>query len=159
MTRYSEGLKLMEEYCGHAKDNIIALSTITTNSDGHHYPCVREVDALYEGGIFYVITWAKSNKMLQIEENETVAFSVSYEGISGNGVARNLGWVLKPENAKIRSKLRNAFSDWYEEANNEQDEDCVILAIEVTHGRIFKDHGETCYNLDFINKLEISEEK
>jgi len=40
--------------------------------------------------------------------------------------------VLKPENAEIRSKLRNAFRDWYEEANNEKDEDCIILAIEVT---------------------------
>jgi hypothetical protein len=66
---------------------------------------------------------------------------------------------IKPENAKIRTKLRHAFSNWYEEANNEQDENCVILAIELTKARIFKDHGEICYNLDFINKSEVTEEK
>lgn len=159
MSRYSEGLKLMEECCGNAKDNIIALSTITTNADGYHYPSVREVDALYEEGIFYVIAWAKSNKMKQIEQNESVAFSVSYEGISGNGIARNLGWVLKPENAKIRTKLRHAFSNWYEKENNEQGQNCVIMAIELTEARIFKDHDKICYNLDLINKLEVTEEK
>lgn len=96
--------------------------------------------------------------MKQIKQNKEVSFSVSSEGISGRGVAENLGWILKPENVKIRIKLRNAFSDWYEEANNEQDKNCVILAIHLTQGRIFKDLGAISYNLDFLNKLEIIEE-
>ena len=31
-------------------------------------PCVRNVDAYYEDGAFYVITYALSNKMKQIEK-------------------------------------------------------------------------------------------
>ena len=38
------------------KDNIIALATVENGM-----PCVRNVDAYYEDGAFYVITYALSN--------------------------------------------------------------------------------------------------
>ncbi len=157
MNRYEEGLKLMEETCGNGKDNVIALSTIVMDqsADETPSPCVREVDAYYEDGVFYVTTWGKSNKMQQIAQNKKVAFSVCFEGISGNGIGENLGWVLDPKNAEIRTKLRKVFSDWYDEANNEQDENCVILAIHITKATIFRDHGAVQYHMDFVNKLEI----
>jgi general stress protein 26 len=161
MNRYEEGLRLIEESCGNGKDNVIALSTIAMESsaDGTPYPYVREVDAYYEDGVFYVTTSAKSNKMQQIAQNKEVAFTVCFEGISGSGVGENLGWVLDPKNAEIRTKLRKAFIDWYDQANNEQDENCVILAIRITRGKIFRDHGAVRYNMDFVNKLEIEEGK
>ena len=147
----------MEETCGNGKDNVIALSTIVMDqsADETPSPCVREVDAYYEDGVFYVTTWGKSNKMQQIAQNKKDAFSVCFEGISGNGIGENLGWVLDPKNAEIRTKLRKAFSDWYDEANNEQDENCVILAIHITKATIFRDHGAVQYHMDFVNKLEI----
>ncbi|MBN1370920.1 MAG: hypothetical protein JW987_03090 [Anaerolineaceae bacterium] len=156
MNRYEEGLKLLEESCGNGKDNVIALSTIAMepSADGTPFPYVRDVDAYYEDGVFYVTTWAKSNKIQQIARNKEVAFAVRLEGISGNGIGENLGWVLNPKNAELRAKLRQAFSDWYDQANNEQDENCVILAIRLTKGRIFRDHGAVRYNLDFVNKCE-----
>ena len=157
MSRYEEGLKLIEESCGNSKDNVIALSTIAIQEDSNQnpFPCVRDVDAYYEEGVFYITTWAKSNKILQIEENNTVAFAVCFEGISGIGIAENLGWVLEPKNNEIRAKLRKAFADWYDHANNEQDKNCIILAIRITKVSIFRDHGAVRFNLDFVNKKEL----
>lgn len=157
MNRYEEGLRLIEESCGNGKDNVIALATIAVepSAEGNPYPYVREVDAYYEDGVFYVTTWGESNKMLQIAKNKEVAFVVCQEGISGYGVGENLGWVLDSKNAEIRKKLRKAFSKWYDHANNEQDENCVILAINIRRGTIFRDEGTVRYNLDFVNKKEI----
>ena len=161
MSRYEEGLRLIEESCGNGKENVIALATIALepSADGNPHPYVREVSAYYEDGVFYVTTWAKSNKMQQIAQNKEVAFAVCFEGVSGSGVGENLGWVLDPKNAEIRAKLRKTFIEWYDKANNEQDENCVILAIRITRGTIFRDEGAVRYNIDFVNKLEIEEGK
>lgn len=157
MSKYEEGLKLVEECCGNNKDNVIAVSTISidTNEDGLPYSFIRDVDAYYEDGVFYITTWAKSNKMKQIDQNKHVGFSVNYEGITGHGIGENLGWVLDPSNSEIRLKLRNAFSDWYDDANNEKDKNCVIMAVRITKCNIFRDHGAVRYNLDLVNKKEI----
>ena len=49
MSRYEEGIKLIEESCGNGKDNVIALSTVVMepNADGMPSSCVRDVDAYY----------------------------------------------------------------------------------------------------------------
>jgi hypothetical protein len=161
MSRYEEGLKLVEERCGNGKDNLISLSTIAmdANAEGNPRPYVRDVDAFYEDGVFYVTTWAKSTKMQQIAQNQEVAFAVCFEWFSGNGIGENLGWVLDPKNAAIRSKLREAFAIWYDDANNEKDEDCIILAIRITKATVIKDHGAVRYNMDFVNKVETTEGK
>lgn len=156
MDRFEEGLELIQESCGNGKDNIIALATVVVDKSlgGSPQPYVREVDAYYEEGVFYVTTWGESNKMIQITRNKEVAFTVCQEGISGIGIGENLGWVLDAKNAEIRTKLRRAFSQWYDHANNEQDENCVILAIRMTKGMIFRDEGAIRYNLDLVNKKE-----
>ncbi|MDR0395735.1 MAG: pyridoxamine 5'-phosphate oxidase family protein [Oscillospiraceae bacterium] len=159
MTRYEEGIQQIEVSCGGGKDNVIAVATIAIEPacDGKPYPCVREVDAFYEDGVFYITTTASSNKVLQAVNNNHAAFSVSSEGITGSAVAENLGWVLEPRNAAIRDKLRKAFSGWYDHANNEQDKDCAILALRITKAFVFKDHGAVRYILDLENKTEIIE--
>lgn len=159
MSRYEEGLSLLEERCGNGKDNLISLATIALekNEEGNPRPCVRDLDAYYEDGSFYIVTWAKATKMEQIAVNKEVAFSVCGEWVSGNGIGENLGWVLDPKNAGLREKLRKAFAVWYDEANNEQDESCVILAIRVKNAIVIKDHGAVRYRLDFANKVEASE--
>ncbi len=161
MSRYEEGLKVMEERCGNGKDNLISLATIAVepNADGNPRPYIRELDAYYEDGVFYVTTWSKSTKMQQIAQNQEVAFSVCSQWLSGNGIGENLGWVLDPKNAGIRSKLRAAFAEWYDFANNEADENCIILAIRITQATVIKDHGAVRYNMDFVNKVETEEEK
>ena len=159
MSRYEEGLKLIEESCGNGKDNVIALSTIAmeANADGKPRPYVRDVDAYYEDGVFYITTWAKSTKIRQIAQNPEVAFAVCFEGLSGNGIGENLGWVLAPQNVELRTRLREVFADWYDHANNEKDENCIILAIRITRAAIFRDHGAVRYNLDLVNKVETEE--
>ena len=58
---------------------------------------------------------------------------------------------------KDSNKLRKTFADWYDHANDEQNENCVILAIHITKCKIFRDHGAVRYSLDFVNRAEFEE--
>lgn len=144
MSRYDEAMAILVERFG--KDNLIAIAT----TDGE---CIynRMVDAFYDDGAFYVSTYALSNKMRQIEGHPDVAIC-AVDWFSGHGIGRNLGWVLDPENAEIRGKLREAFSAWYDHANNEQDKNCCILEIRMTDGMLIKDHHAVRYQIDFADK-------
>ncbi|HKM35294.1 MAG TPA: pyridoxamine 5'-phosphate oxidase family protein [Lachnospiraceae bacterium] len=157
MSMFEEGLKLIEEKFGNGKDNVISLATIAreTNLDGKPRPVVRSVDAYYEDGTFYVVTNGKSNKMLQIAQNQEVSVSGCLEMFTANGVGENLGWVLDPKNAEIRTKLRTAFAGWYDMANNESDENCCFLAIHLTRGTLNVNHWEKLYHMDFVNKTDM----
>lgn len=157
MSSYSEGLKLVEETFGNGKDNIISLATIARKpgADGKPRPAVRSVDAYYEDCTFYAVTYAKSNKMQQIAQNPEVSIAGCMEMFTANGLGENLGWVLDPKNAGIRTKLRTAFADWYDLANNEKDENCCILAVHLTKGTLNVNHWEKLYHMDFVNKTEM----
>lgn len=154
MNTFEEGFALLQETFGNGKDNLISVATIARepSEDGMPRPVVRCVDAYYENGTFYSVTYSKSNKMLQIEQNREVSVASAQEMFTANGVGENLGWVLKPENAEIREKLRKAFSEWYDMANNESDENCCILAIHLTKGTLNINHWEKLYHMDFVNK-------
>ena len=160
MNKYEEGLKLAEERCGNGKDNLIALSTIAMekNADGKPRPFVRDVDAYYEDGKFYISTNAKSIKMKQISQNKEVAFAVCGEWFSGNGIGENLGWVKDEKNADIRAKFKKIFN-WFDEVGGEDSPDSIVLCITITRGTLIKDHGAVRYNMDFVNKVETEEGK
>ncbi len=157
MSLYEEGLQLLEEKFGGGKDNLISLATIAREPgpDGKPSPVVRGVDATYEDGTFYVVTNAKSNKMLQIAQNPEVAVASLQEMFTASAVGENLGWALDPKNARLRAKLRTAFAGWYDMANNEQDENCCFLAIHLTKGTLNINHWEKLYHLDFVNKTDM----
>lgn len=157
MSMFEEGFKLLDEIFGNGKDNLISLATIARepSDDGKPRPVVRCIDAYYEDGTFYATTYAKSNKILQIEENQEVSIASSQEMFTASGKGENLGWILKPENSEIRSKLRSAFSEWYDIANNEEDENCCILAIHLTKGTLNINHWEKLYFMDFVNKTDM----
>ncbi len=154
MNEYEEGFKLLEEKFGNGKDNAVALATIARepNADGKPRPVVRTVDAYYEDGVFYVTTYGNSNKMRQIADNAEVSIAASPEMFTASGIGENLGWILDPKNAELRTKLRKAFAEWYDMANNEQDENCCILAIRLTRGTLNINHWEKLYHMDFVNK-------
>ena len=158
MSMYEEGLKLIEEKFGNGKDNVISLATIALeqNPQGKPRPVVRSVDAYYEDCTFYVVTYAKSNKMKQIVLNSEVSVAGCFEMFTANGIGENLGWVLDSKNAEIRTKLRTAFAEWYDMANNEKDENCCILAIHLTKGTLNINHWEKLYHLDFVNKTDMA---
>ena len=123
------------------KDNIIALATL---EDG--IPSVRNVNAYYENGAFYVITYALSNKMKQIEKNPTVAIAGDWFTAHGKGV--NLGYFGKEENAGIAKRMREVFQDWIDNGHNDfNDVNTCILCIRLTDGLLFS-HG-TRYEIDF----------
>lgn len=122
----AETEKIMKERF--AKDSIIAMAT---SVDG--IPYVRNVDGYYEDGSFYIITYALSNKMKQIEQNPVVA--ISGEWFTAHGKGENLGYFKKEENKKIADKLREAFAEWIDNGhNNFEDENTCILRIKLTDG-------------------------
>lgn len=150
MQKFDEAMKIMSERFG--KDSLIAIAT----TDGK---CLynRMVDAYFENGAFYVSTYSLSNKMRQIEQNPEVAVC-AVDWFSGHGTGKNLGWVLDPKNADIRLKLRNAFSAWYDHANNEQDKNCCILEIRLAGGMLIKDHHAVRYQINFKDKSALVSE-
>lgn len=129
----------MDERFG--KDNIIALATIAGD-----VPSVRNVNAYYEDGAFYVITYARSNKMKQINANPNVAIAGDWFTANGKGI--NLGYFGKYENKDIAEKLQKAFASWIDNGhNNFDDENTCILCIRLTDGVLFN-HGKR-YHIDF----------
>ena len=157
MSKYEEGLKLLEEKFGNGKDNIISLATIARElgDNGKVRPVVREVDAYYEDGTFYAVTYEKSNKVQQILQNSAVAVAVGGEWFTAIGTGENLGWVLDPKNTEMRIKLRTAFAAWYDMANNEKDENCCILAIHLAKGTLNINHWEKLYHMDFVSRTDM----
>ena len=127
-----EAEKIMIERFG--KDTVIALAT-TENG----IPYVRNVNAYYENGAFYIITYALSNKMKQIGSNPTVAIAGDWFTAHGKGI--NLGYFGKKENKTIAQKLKTAFAEWIDNGhNNFNDENTIILCVELTDGLLLS-HG------------------
>ncbi|MBE5804119.1 MAG: pyridoxamine 5'-phosphate oxidase family protein [Clostridiales bacterium] len=127
-----EAEAIMQERFSH--DNVLALATV---KDGA--PWVRSVNAYYENGAFYVITYALSNKMRQIAENPAVALAGDW--YTARGVGESMGYVGKRENQALTARLRQAFSSWIDNGHtNFADENTVILRIRVTEATLFS-HG------------------
>lgn len=125
-------------------DSIISLATTVDN-----IPYVRNVNAFYLDGSFYVLTYGLSGKMIQIEKNPMVAVAGEWFTSLGKGI--NLGYFGKPENEFIANKMKTVFSSWIDNGhNNFDDENTCILRIELTEGILFS-HG-TRYDIDFSAK-------
>ena len=133
MKRFSqEAEQIMIERFG--KDTLIALAT-TENE----VPYVRYVNAYYENGAFYIITYALSNKMQHIRANPVV--DIAGEWFTAHGKGINLGYFGKKENRMIADKLKNVFAEWIDNGhNNFGDENTIILCIELTDGLLLS-HG------------------
>ena len=130
---------ILNERFGH--DNLIPLATL----DGG-FPAVRNVNAYYENGAFYVITYASSNKMKQLVRNASCA--VCGEWFAAQGIGVSLGWVKAPDNLELFDKLKRVFAGWIENGHNDfDDKNCIILKIRLTNGTLFS-HG-TKYEIDF----------
>lgn len=131
--------KLMNERFGH--DNLIALATVDGDS-----PAVRTVNAYYEDGCFFIITYALSCKMQQIARNPKVA--ICGDWFTAHGVGISMGHILREENVDIADKLRSIFAEWYNNGHtNEADPNTIILRIKLTDGVLF--HHGTRFNIEF----------
>lgn len=130
--------KMTERFC---HDSLIALATVDGES-----PAVRTVNAYYEDGCFYTVTYALSGKMQQIGRNPKVA--VCGDWFTARGVAENMGHILLQENGALADKLRAAFASWYSNGHtNEADPNTIILRIRLTEGVLF--HHGTRYDITF----------
>ena len=141
MNKYNEAIQVMTERFGH--DTLISLATMDNNR-----PAVRIVNSYYENNSFYVITYALSNKMKQIESNPEIAFCG--EWFTAHGIGENLGYVREERNTAILTKLRAVFAEWYGNGHiNEDDPNTCILHIGLTDGVLF--NNGTKYEIDFVN--------
>ena len=133
MKKFSrEAEQIMMERFG--KDTIIALATTENET-----PYVRYVNAYYENGLFYVITYALSNKMKQIAQNPNVGICGEWFTAHGKGI--NMGWFCKEDNKVIAQKLREVFCEWINNGHNDfNDENTIILRVELTDGLLLS-HG------------------
>ena len=123
------------------KDSIIALATAAGEM-----PHVRNVDAFYEDGAFYVLTHGLSGKMKQIAQNPSVALSGEWFTAQGRGI--NLGYFGKEENSYIAGKMMQVFSAWIDNGHNNFDDiNTCILCIQLTRGVLFS--NGTRYEIDF----------
>lgn len=124
--------KIMVDRFG--KDTVIALATTEQGT-----PYVRNVNAYYENGSFYIITYALSNKMRQIKLNPAVAIAGDWFTAHGRGI--NLGYFGKPENLGIAGKLKRVFAEWIDNGHTDfRDENTIILRVELTDGLLLS-HG------------------
>lgn len=138
--KLNEELKeIMKERFG--KDSVIALATINQG-----IPYVRNVNAYYENGEFYIITHACSGKMKHIEKGPMVAIAGEWFTAHGRGI--NLGFFGKEENLEIADKLKAVFAEWIDNGHNDfEDENTIILCIKLVDG-VLLSHG-TVYNIEF----------
>ena len=123
------------------KDSIISLATSIDN-----IPYVRNVDAFYEDGSFYILTYGLSNKMKQIRQNPIV--SISGEWFTAQGIGIDLGFFGKEENKYIADKMKEFFSTWINNGhNNFEDTNTCILQIQLTNGILFSNGNR--YEIEF----------
>ena len=123
------------------KDSIVALATAIDN-----IPYVRSVDAFYEDGAFYVLTYGLSSKIKQIEQNPTVALSGEWFTAQGKGI--NLGYFGEADNSHIANKMKQVFSAWIDNGHtNLDDVNTCILCIRLSKGILFS--NGTRYEIDF----------
>lgn len=141
MNIYEKSMTVLSDLFG--KDFTFVLAT--ANED---VPSARVVDTYYENGIFWIVTYAKSNKMKDIENNPHVALCNNFHAFKGK--AHNAGHPLRAENKDIREKLIKVFEPWYFAHNNEGDEYMCYVKVEPVSGFFHKDG--TGYRVDFIEK-------
>lgn len=139
MGNYENAIKAMRELF--ERDYQFALATSDNN-----VPSVRFVDTYFDGNSFYVVTYAKSQKVKEILKNPSVALC-GRKAFVFYGKANKIGHPLLPENKLIREKLIVAFEPWYFKHNNENDENMCYIKIEPSNGFFHKDG--TGYKINF----------
>ena len=113
MNTYEKALLVMDELF--AKDYQFAMATVKGDT-----PSVRFIDTFFEDGLFYIVTYSKSQKVQEVKDNSQVSLCNKLYRFSGN--AYNIGHPLLLENSAIRGKLIKVFEPWYFAHNNENDE-------------------------------------
>lgn len=141
MTEYEQSLDVLLRLF--QRDYTFVLSTAKDN-----VPSQRVVDTYFYGGEFWIVTYAKSNKFLEIAQNPNVSLCNNFNIFCGK--AYSAGHPLDTQNKEIREKLIKVFEVWYFAHNDESDENMCYIRVAPQKG-FFHDKGKG-YSVDFINK-------
>lgn len=134
----SETTAILNERFG--QDRLITIGTSVQN-----IPYLRAVNAIYQNGWFYFVTFANSSKMKQMEENPVTAICGPW--FNGHGTAINLGPVSSKENYEIYLSLRHSFESWMKEGNISSTDDVILCGIQMKTGTLY--HEGQRYDLLF----------
>ena len=144
MSQYDDAIRMIAERFG--RDSLISIATVEGTR-----PYVRIVNGYYEGGSFYIITEAVSQKVQQIESHAEVA--ICGDWFTAHGIGQNLGSVRHERNVEIMATLRKIFADWYSTAYaNAYEPISCLLRIRLTDAiciDLEEKHGILKYVIDF----------
>ncbi len=142
MDNYQKAIQEMISLFG--RDHQFCLATFSGD-----VPSQRFVDTYFDGGSFYVVTYALSQKVKELSANPNVSLC-GRRMHSFSGRAYNIGHPLAPENAAIREKLVKVFGSWYFLHNNEQDVNMCYIRIDPLRGFFHRDGFG--YSVDFVSR-------
>ena len=156
MEEFKTAMGHLQEKFGN-KDNLIGISTIALepSTDGQPQPDARFVDAYYEDGAFYTVTYATTKKIQQITVNPHVALCYVVDSFTATGRGENLGWVKAEKNLELAAKLREIFAEWYQDANNDEDPNTCILKVTLEQGLWNFPHEGRSTAIDFMAKTVV----
>lgn len=143
---FNEAISVMKELYG--KD--VAMSLATVNGDKAN---IRILNAYYKENTFYVTTYALSNKMKEIYQNQNVA--LNHNLFVAHGIGKNIGNPLDEPNRELREELRKVFVAFYDKHVNEQDKNTCILKISLSDALVFAHDYK--YFIDFKNQIATRE--
>jgi hypothetical protein len=144
---FKEAAAVMTDLYG--KDTAMSLATV--NGDKAN---IRVVNAYYKENVFYVTTYALSNKMKEILKNPNVA--LNHHLFVAHGIGKNIGNPLDAPNLSLREELKRAFIAFYDKHVDEQDENTCILKISLNDALVFAHDFK--YIIDFKNQTATRED-
>lgn len=140
MDIFKSATELMKEQLGH--DVVISLATCTENGVN-----VRNVNGYYKDGSVYVVTYALTHKMKEIDRKPYVA--ICKDLMCAQGIGENLGSPKSESNKELREELKKVFVAFYERHVDEDDPKTCILKITLTNAVAFSQ--DTKYIIDYTN--------
>lgn len=135
---YARALEVMEENFNHVVEMSVASS-----ADGN--VAARDLNAYYHDGKFYVLGKRGNTLLEHIAKCPNVGLCHGSHNMQG--VARNLGHPLEPQNAALRKTLRHEFSLNYADYVEESNPDMCIVEIQLTKAETYTRYHR--YEIDF----------
>lgn len=136
---FDRAKEIMQENFGHVVEMCLA-SCVDNNVT------VRDLNAYYNDGKFYILSKASNSLVHDIAVNPRVGLCHGSHNIYGT--ARSLGHPLESKNAALRKLLKKQFSLNYDEYVTEHDKEMRIVEVTVTQAETYSRYHR--YEIDFV---------
>jgi hypothetical protein len=143
---FDEATNVMKELYG--KDIAMPLATVNETKAN-----IRVVNTYYNNNAFYIVTYALSNKIKEIQKYFNVA--LNHNLFVAHGIGENIGHPLNEQNKELREKLRNVFIAFYDKHVNEEDKNTCILKILLNDALVFANDYK--YKINYKDKTATRE--